>query len=187
MTETDLLHLKDYLFSLPASPKVNREHEVPFPFNLRPPLFFWKLMFLEKGSFEKDPSKSELWNRGAYLSNALAHCGECHTPRNLLGGLKASMHYAGSREGPEGELAPNITPDQETGIGAWSKQDLQWLLETGMKPDADNVQGLMAEAIDDGYSHLPPEDLKAMAEYLASLPPIKNLVISENQDSEQDW
>ena len=89
MTETDLLHLKDYLFSLPASPKVNREHEVPFPFNLRPPLFFWKLMFLEKGSFEKDPSKSELWNRGAYLSNALAHCGECHTPRNLLGGLKA--------------------------------------------------------------------------------------------------
>lgn len=112
-------------------------------------------MFLEKGSFEKDPSKSELWNRGAYLSNALAHCGECHTPRNLLGGLKASMHYAGSREGPEGELAPNITPDQETGIGAWSKQDLQWLLETGMKPDADNVQGLMAEAIDDGYSHLP--------------------------------
>ena len=56
-----------------------------------------------------------------------------------------------------------------------------------MKPDADNVQGLMAEAIDDGYSHLPPEDLKAMAEYLASLPPIKNLVISENQDSEQDW
>ena len=144
-------------------------------------------MFLEKGSFEKDPSKSELWNRGAYLSNALAHCGECHTPRNLLGGLKASMHYAGSREGPEGELAPNITPDQETGIGAWSKQDLQWLLETGMKPDADNVQGLMAEVIDDGYSHLPPEDLKAMAEYLASLPPIKNLVISENQDSEQDW
>ena len=144
-------------------------------------------MFLEKGSFEKDPSKSELWNRGAYLSNALAHCGECHTPRNLLGGLKASMHYAGSREGPEGELAPNITPDQETGIGAWSKQDLQWLLETGMKPDADNVQGLMAEAIDDGYSHLPPEDLTAMAEYLASLPPIKNRVISENQDSEQDW
>jgi len=144
-------------------------------------------MFLEKGSFEKDPSKSELWNRGAYLSNALAHCGECHTPRNLLGGLKASMHYAGSREGPEGELAPNITPDQETGIGDWSKQDIQWLLETGMKPDADNVQGLMAETIDEGYSHLPPEDLKAMAEYLASLPPIKNLIIPENQDSEQDW
>jgi Cytochrome c, mono- and diheme variants len=144
-------------------------------------------MFLEKGSFKKDPLKSELWNRGAYLSNALAHCGECHTPRNLLGGLKASMHFAGSREGPEGELAPNITPDQETGIGAWSKQDLQWLLETGMKPDADNVQGLMAEAIDEGYSHLPSEDLKAMAEYLASLPPIKHLVISENQDSEQDW
>ena len=97
------------------------------------------------------------------------------------------MHYAGSREGPEGELAPNITPDKEAGIGAWSKQDLQWLLETGMKPDADNVQGLMAEVIDDGYSHLPAEDLKAMAEYLASLPPIRNLVISENQDSEQDW
>ena len=106
MNKEDLLHLKDYLFSLPISSRVNTEHDVPFPFNWRPPLFFWKLLFLEKGSYQPDPSRSKSWNRGAYLSNALAHCGECHTPRNLLGGLNPSMHYAGSEEGPEGELTP---------------------------------------------------------------------------------
>ena len=187
MNQEDLLHLKDYLFSLPPNSMRNRKNDVPFPFNWRPPLFFWKMFFLQEGSFQTDPSRSKTWNRGAYLSNAMAHCGECHTQRNILGGLKSSMHYAGSKEGPEGEVAPNITPDQETGIGDWNDKDIEWLLKTGIKPDADNVQGLMAEAIESGYSHLPPEDLQAIAEYLFSLPPIHNLVGSEADEMEKDW
>ena len=187
MNKEDLLHLKDYLFSLPISSRVNTEHDVPFPFNWRPPLFFWKLLFLEKGSYQPDPSRSKSWNRGAYLSNALAHCGECHTPRNLLGGLNPSMHYAGSEEGPEGELTPNITPDLETGIGNWSIEDIVWLLQTGMKPDSDNVQGLMSESTENGYVHLPLEDLHAIAEYLSSLPPIHLPRESKTQESEMEW
>ena len=97
------------------------------------------------------------------------------------------MHYAGSKEGPEGEVAPNITPDQETGIGDWNGKNIEWLLETGMKPDADNVQGLMAEAIESGYSHLPPEDLQAIAEYLFSLSPIQNYLGSEANEMGKNW
>jgi hypothetical protein len=86
------------------------------------------------------------------------------------------MWLAGSREGPEGELAPNITPDSQTGIGGWSTPDLVWYLEPGLKPDGDDTQGLMSEVIEHGYSHLPASELKAIAEYLRSLPAIENQV-----------
>ena len=115
-----------------------------------------------------------MWNRGAYIAQALAHCGECHTPRNLLGGLKKYLHFSGSKEGPEGELAPNITPHKITGIGDWTKVDISYFLETGMKPDGDYTQGLMAEVIEHGYYYLKVEDLDAVAEYLISLLPINN-------------
>ncbi len=89
------------------------------------------------------------------------------------------MHYAGSKEGPEGELAPNITPDKKTGIGNWSKVDVSYFLLTGMKPDGDDSQGLMGEVIDLGYQYLLAEDLNALAEYLVSLPPISNKLRQE--------
>ena len=140
----DLLHLKDYLFSLPAVKVPNREHDVTFPFNWRGALDVWKKLFFNPGPFKADPDRSESWNRGAYISEALAHCGECHTPRSMMGALDSSMHFAGSLEGPEGELSPNITQDRETGIGEWSRGDLTWLLKTGMKPGGDDVQGDLA-------------------------------------------
>jgi hypothetical protein len=84
------------------------------------------------------------------------------------------MHFAGSKEGPEGELAPNITPHKKTGIGDWSRVDISYFLETGMKPDGDDTQGLMSEVIEHGYQYLLPEDLDALAEYLISIVPIKN-------------
>jgi hypothetical protein len=89
--------------------------------------------------------------------------------------LKPDWPYAGSHEGPEGELAPNITPDAETGIGQWSADDLAYLLETGMLPDGDFIGGLMGEAVE-FYARLPPEDREALAEYVLSLPPIQNQV-----------
>jgi len=104
----------------------------------------------------------------------VAHCGECHTPRNLLGVLKPEMHFAGSKEGPEGELAPNITPHKKTGIGSWSEVDISYFLQTGMKPDGDDAQGLMGEVIEIGYQYLLEKDLYALAEYLLSLEAISN-------------
>ena len=82
----------------------------------------WKWLFFESERFAPDPQRSESWNRGAYLATALAHCGECHTPRNALGALDTSLWYAGTKDGPEGELAPNITPHGATGIGRWSAE-----------------------------------------------------------------
>ena len=174
ITREDLLALKAYLFSIPAVRQNNLSHDLLLPFGRQAVLMFWKNVVWAHQPFNSNPEKTESWNRGAYLAQALAHCGECHTPRNLLGGLKSDMHFAGSKEGPEGELAPNITPHKKTGIGDWSRVDISYFLETGMKPDGDDTQGLMSEVIEHGYQYLLPEDLDALAEYLISIVPIKN-------------
>lgn len=177
MTATDVRDLKAYLFSLPPVEQANKPHDLPFPFSWRFPLLFWKWLFFRPGPFQPQAAQSAEWNRGAYLTTALSHCGECHTPRNFLGGLKQSMAYAGSVDGPEGELAPNITPDPETGIGNWSTADMVWYLQTGLKPDGDDTQGLMSEVIEHGYKHLPENDLRAIAVYLRTRLPIRNKVV----------
>ena len=127
-------------------------------------------------AFQSDATQSAEWNRGAYLSTALAHCVECHTPRNLAGGLKTKLRYAGTVDGPEGELAPNITPDVKTGIGSWTLEDIVWLLQSGFKPDGDDVQGVMSEVVEHGYEHLAEADVRAIAVYIQSLTPISHKV-----------
>jgi mono/diheme cytochrome c family protein len=176
----DLLDLRAYLLTVTPVRKENRAHEVQPPFSWRPLLWGWKLLNFRPGEFEEDPARSAEWNRGAYLAQALGHCEECHTPRNLLGGLKKNMAYAGSRQGPEGEAVSNITPDVETGIGTWTVEDVVFLLKTGIKPSGDDVQGLMAEMIDNGFKHLSDDDLRAIAVYLRSLPPVRNEVPPHN-------
>ena len=176
MRRQDLIDLRAYLVTVRPVRKENRPHKVTPPFGWRPLLWIWKLLNFTPGEFKEDPTRSPQWNRGAYLAEALGHCGECHTPRNLLGGLKEEMAYAGSREGPEGEIAPNITPDVKTGIGTWDVEDVVFFLKSGSKPDGDDVQGLMAEMIDNGFKHLRDEDMRAIAAYLRSLRPIKNEV-----------
>ncbi len=174
ITRDDLIALKAYIFSIPAVSKKNIPHDLLIPFGRQAMLMFWKNVIWSPQPFISDPKQTEKWNRGAYIAQALAHCGECHTPRNLLGGLKSYLHFSGSKEGPEGELAPNITPHKITGIGDWTKVDISYFLETGMKPDGDYTQGLMAEVIEQGYYFLKVEDLDAVAEYLITLLPIYN-------------
>jgi hypothetical protein len=84
------------------------------------------------------------------------------------------MAYAGTRDGPEGELSANLTPDEDTGIGSWSIEDIVWLLQTGFDPDGDDVQGVMSEVIDNGYKYLTEADLRAIAVYILSLQPISH-------------
>lgn len=176
MRRQDLVDLQAYLSTIMPVRRENRPHDVWPPFSWRPLLSGWKLLNFTPGEFKPDPARSAEWNRGAYLAQAVGHCEECHTPRNLLGGLQAKMAYAGTRDGPEGEVAPNITPDRETGIGTWSVADVVFLLRTGFTPSGDDVQGLMAEMIDNGFKYLSDEDLRAIAVYLRSLPPIRNHV-----------
>ena len=174
LLDQDLIDLKAYLDSLPAIRRVNQDPDAPFPFSWRATLAGWKWLNFDPRKIEQDNDRSAEWNRGNYLVHAAAHCGECHTPRTLTGGLDQSMWLAGSEDGPEGELAANITPHEETGIGRWTIPDLVWYLEMGIKPDGDDTQGLMSEVIEHGYTNLPKSDLEAIATYLKSIPAIEN-------------
>lgn len=176
MTETDLRDLWAYLSAQTPVKRPNRAHELPWLLSWRSLLSIWKWWYFDGEKLDANPERSGQWNRGAYLVNAPAHCGECHTPRDWLGGPDGSMALAGTDQGPDGELVPNITPDPETGIGQWHTADLAWLLETGLLPDGDSVQGAMAEAIDEGFRFLSAEDRQAIAEYLLSRPPVQNPV-----------
>ena len=140
------------------------------------------MLHFSEGEFEYREDRSEAWNRGGYLVEALAHCAECHTPRTATGGLLVDRTYAGSEEGPEGEFAPNITPDKATGVGAWSASDMIWYLQSGFEPDGDTAQGVMWEAIEQGYQHLSERDLDAIVVYLQTLKPIEQFVGSRSAD-----
>ena len=172
ITDRDLLDLKAYLFTLPAAKTVNKPHDVSPPFGWRFLVPVWKALYFTPGPFRPDPGRSEEWNRGAYLVTALGHCGECHTPRGALGAPTAGMALAGTTEGPEGGLIPNITPDKETGIGRWPDGDLEELLKSGMLPDGDFVGDAMGDVVDDTTGRLKGTDLKAIILYLRSLPPV---------------
>jgi len=178
MTDDDMKALKAYIFTLPAVARPSRPHDVGFPFSLRILQVFWKMLFFDRGPFRPDPSKSAAWNRGAYLALGVVHCGECHTPRNLLGGLDRGRWFAGAKaaDGPEGNAVPNITPDPETGIGKWSSDEIATYLETGMDPDGDVAGSLMADVIERSTGKLTSEDRAAIVTYLSSVPPIHNEV-----------
>jgi mono/diheme cytochrome c family protein len=172
ITDSDALAIKAYLFSLPAVRRQNRPHDVPFPFSWRFLQTGWKLLFFTPGPFHPEPERSAAYNRGAYLVTALAHCGECHTPRNFLGALRSGQWLAGTPEGPDGQLVPNITPDPGTGIGRWQKEDVVELLKTGTTPEQSKVKGAMKETIEDGLKYLSDGDLEAIADYLFARPSI---------------
>jgi mono/diheme cytochrome c family protein len=183
MSEPDLADLWAYLSAQPPVRRTNRPHSLRPPFGWRFLLPIWKRLYFEPGEFRPDPGRSPRWNRGAYLANGAGHCAECHTPRGWLGGPRSDMAFAGSADGPEGELAPNITPDPTTGIGKWQIEDVVWLLQTGLKPDGDSVQGLMAEEIDHGYKDLASEDLESIAIYLRDLPPVRHQVTKSKRSA----
>ena len=178
MTQQDIVDLKAYLDTVEPVGAPFKGHDLGFPFNIRQTLAGWKLLFLDAKPFEPDPAQSESWNRGAYLVRGPGHCGECHTPRNPLGGPDDSRYLAGNPVGAEGKTTPNITP-HETGIGNWSAVDIAFALESGLTPDYDSFGGGMGEVVDDATSKLTKEDRDAIAEYLLSLPPVESAVKKE--------
>ena len=171
ITDADALAIKAYLFSLPPVRQANRPHDLAFPVSWRSLQGGWKLLYFQAGPFRPLKERSDLYNRGAYLVTALAHCGECHTPRNWLGAPDPDRFLAGTQHGPDGKVVPNITPDAKSGIGGWSEDDIVGLLTDGHKPDFDFVGGAMGEVVKD-TARLSEDDRRAIAIFLKSVPPV---------------
>lgn len=172
MSAADLRDVFGYIKTLAPVEGRAKDHELPFPFNVRRGLGLWKLAFLDGQPFTPDRAKSATWNRGAYLVEGAAHCAECHSPRNALGGLIADKKFAGGPN-PEGKgWVPNITP-HASGLKDWTRGDLVEVLTSGLTPVGDSVGSNMKPVVDN-MSKLPESDRSAMAEYLLSLPPREN-------------
>ncbi len=165
----DVRDLFAYLKTLPPVAGKVRDHDVPFPFNIRRNVGVWKLLFMDDKPLVADAGRSVQWNRGAYLVNGFGHCAECHSPRNFLGGIIGAQRFAGGPN-PEGEgWVPNIT---QKGISDWSAKDIAYFLETGQSPDGDSAGGSMVRVIRN-TSQLSAADRDAIAEYIKSLPPVE--------------
>jgi mono/diheme cytochrome c family protein len=168
ITDADALAIKAYLFSLAPVRAASPANTLVFPFNQRWAMIFWSALFNPDTRFEPDTSKSPEWNRGAYLAEALAHCGECHTPRNLAFALNNRKKFAGALTA--GWRAFNISSDKATGLGGWSDDEIFSYLSTGHAAGHGTASGPMGEAVDHSLSQLAPEDIRAVVAYLRSVP-----------------
>jgi mono/diheme cytochrome c family protein len=169
-TDADALAIKAYLFSLPPVRAVIPANTLTFPFNQRWAMTFWSLLFNSDTRFAPDASKSLEWNRGAYLTEAFAHCGECHTPRSVALALDNRKKFAGAVTA--GWRAFNITSDKATGIGDWRDEDIIAYLSVGHATGHGTASGPMGEAVDHSFSQMAPEDIRAVVVYLRTVPPI---------------
>ncbi len=170
LTDADVLAIKAYLFSLKPVHYQPPPNDLAFPFNQRFLMKFWNVLFNPGRRFEPNSERPPEWNRGAYLAEALGHCGDCHTPRNLMFGLSESQKFAGALTA--GWKAYNITPDREWGIGAWSDDQLADYLGHGHSPGRSSAAGPMGEAVDHSLRFLTSGDIHAMIAYLKSVPPV---------------
>ena len=174
MDNQDMLDLRAYLRTQKPVARQSRPHDLREPLAYRLMMPGWRMMSLRVGPLDTNPLRSAQWNRGQYLVRALGHCAECHTPRTWTGTLDESRDFAGNPDGTDGENAPNLTPDPETGLGRWSEADLMLLLELGLRPDGDVVGGSMAEIVRNSTSHLTLADRRAIVTYLTALPPLRS-------------
>jgi mono/diheme cytochrome c family protein len=172
MTRDDALAIKAYLFSLKPVKYTPPANDISFPFNQRYLMTFWNVLFNPNHRFRPNPDQPPEWNRGAYLVEALGHCGDCHTPRNLLFGLKAHEKFAGAVV--QGWKAYNVTPDPKWGIGAWSDAQLQGYLAHGHADGRSSASGPMAEVVDNSLRFLTDGDIRAMATYVKSVPAVSD-------------
>jgi mono/diheme cytochrome c family protein len=186
MSDEDVRALYAYLRTLEPVRQADRPAELPWYLRWRLVNWAWKRLHFQARRWAPDPARPADGNRGQYLAEALGHCGECHTRRTPLGALEREWHLAGTPEGPEGEAVPNITPHRATGIGTWSRDDLDYFLETGMTPEGDYTGGAMAEVLDHGLAELTREDRAALVSYLRQLPPIEHQVGSTEKRRERD-
>ncbi|WP_349290147.1 MULTISPECIES: cytochrome c [unclassified Tatumella] len=172
LTDKDV-HALYYYFTHAVQPveQANRPTNLGFPFNIRQAMWGWNLLFLNQKPYRDDPSQSADWNRGKYLVANLEHCGECHTPRNIMMGTETgNAEYSGAALGSW--YAPNLTSDRLSGLGSWQRDQLMTYLKTGHVTGKAQAAGPMAEAITNSLQYLDDKDIGAIVTYLQSLPAV---------------
>jgi mono/diheme cytochrome c family protein len=164
ISDADLRDLWAYLRTLPPNARQSEPHDLGFLYRWRFTVGVWKWLFFTPGPLVADAGQSAVLSRGRYLTTALGHCGECHTPRNFMGATKKDRLLAGAKD-----VAPNLTP---TRLKTWGDDALRSFLTTGLTADGDVPAKEMGEVIANTTSQLTPADLNAMIAYLRSLPPL---------------
>lgn len=167
MTDQDIADLWAYLKTIPPSTRPSRPHQIKAPFGFRPLMIGWRLLYFRQGPLQPATGLNAQQQRGRYLSEAVVHCQECHSPRNGLGAVDHAHAYAGNPAGPDDQNAPNITP---TGIGKLTLADLREMLSSGMTPDGDFLGSGMADVVE-GTAKLTQADRDAIIAYIRTIPP----------------
>jgi mono/diheme cytochrome c family protein len=160
----DMVDLKVYLDDLPEDDTASLPHELPLPFQIRRGLGLWKQLYAGKGWVMAAPQDAQI-ARGRYLVEALGHCGECHTPRDMLGGPQRAAWLSGAAN-PSG---PGRIPGIDPASLDWAAADIAYYLESGFTPSFDTAGGHMVEVVEN-TAQLPAEDRDAIAAYLKALP-----------------
>ena len=167
IADGDLRDLWAYLRSLAPSDRASRPHDLRFPFRWRFAIAAWKWLYFTPGAPAGDSRRTPIVARGAYLVDALGHCGECHTPRNFLGASKRDRYLGGAKGPGRGNGAPNLTPAR---LGKWNDAELREFLLTGVTPDFDSADETMAEVVRNTTSRLAAGDVAAVIAYLRTVP-----------------
>lgn len=173
VTRDDIDAIYAYLRTVkPVANRIDINH-LSFPFDQRWTMGVWRELYFNEGAYRPDPQKSATWNRGGYLVEGLGHCSDCHSPRNLMGGIEKSKDFNGAVI--DGWFALDLTSDIVTGLGSWSAADIAGYLKTGSYKGKTTVLGPMAEVVNNSLKYLTDADRLAMAEYLKSIPPESTL------------
>jgi mono/diheme cytochrome c family protein len=184
LSYSDVMAIKAYLFSL-APVHVNpTPNTLAFPFSQRPVLLGWRILFFRAGEMKMPASWDEHTRNGAYLTEALGHCGECHTPRNIMSGLIADQSLAGAHI--DAYYAPNISSDKTYGVGGWSSDDLVSYLYAGGNKNKGSAFGPMGEVVQYSLSQLPKSDVQDIADYLQNIVPARNTPPSDSAPGAMD-
>ncbi len=163
-SDQDIADLWAAFQTVPPASIPDPEQKIPFPFNVREGLTFWRSLYFQPDAFEENPQQDERYNRGKYIVEVAAHCGACHTPRNSLGALDKDKPLTGGYDSSQAKVPP-ITASllQEKG---WTQDDLAYALQTGITADGDVFGGSMSDVVEQSTAYMSWQDLMAVAQYL---------------------
>lgn len=173
LTDADVAAIYAYVRTIAPVRNVVVTNHLDFPFNQRWAMGAWRELYFTAGTYKPDPVQSAVWNRGAYLVEGLGHCSDCHSPRNVMGGIEKSKQFSGAAV--DGWFALNLSSNLSSGLGDWTAAEIATYLKTGSFRGKTTALGPMDEVIRNSMSYMTDADLLAIGTYLKSLPPTSTL------------